>query len=105
MVAGVGLGANYPRLPDGIYHYTTAPKSLPTPAVSPIASAPQKATRIAPLAIDAPPAYAAIPPRITKATSAVADETSATRAEGANNAAAIGIIAPATKEIAEANAA
>ena len=40
----------------GYITYTAAPKSLPTLAVSPIASAPQKATRNAPLAIDAPPA-------------------------------------------------
>jgi hypothetical protein len=36
--------------------YTTALNSLPTPAVIPIASVPQKATRRAPLATDAPPA-------------------------------------------------
>jgi hypothetical protein len=81
------------------------PKSLPTPAVSPIASAPQKATRTAPLTIDAPPACAAVPPRITKVTSAVADETSVIQAEGASKTVAIGTRAPTMKAIAEARAA
>jgi len=44
-------------------HYATTPNIRPTPAVSAIASAPQKVTLIAPTVIDAPPARAAIPPR------------------------------------------
>jgi hypothetical protein len=55
--------------------------------------------------MDAPPAYAAVPPRITKVTRAVADDTSTILAEGASKTVAIGIIAPAIKEIAEASAA
>ena len=90
---------------SGHITYTAVPKSFPTPAVIPIASAPQKETRTAPLTIDAPPAYAAVPPRMTKVASAVADETSVTQAEGASNTAAIGTMAPTAKEIAEAKAA
>ena len=40
----------------------TVPKSAPTPAVKPIARAPQKVTRIAPATGDAPPMRAATPP-------------------------------------------
>jgi hypothetical protein len=38
-----------------IHDYTTVPKIDPTTAVKPIASAPQKTTRNAPLTIPAPP--------------------------------------------------
>lgn len=43
--------------------YTTVPKSAPTPAVIPMARAPQNVTRIAPAATPAPPTRAATPPR------------------------------------------
>ena len=59
-------------------NYKTVPNSLPTPAVRPMASAPQKATRIAPCTRDAPPAYAAVPPKTSNTASAVAEVTSAT---------------------------
>lgn len=42
---------------------TAVPKRLPTPAVAPMASAPQKATRIAPRTMPAPPAFAPTAPR------------------------------------------
>ena len=43
--------------------HAPVPKSAPTPAVSPMASAPQKVTRRAPTVTRAPPTRAATPPR------------------------------------------
>ena len=48
--------------------YTTVPKRAPTPAVSPMASAPQKVTRTAPAVTGAPPVRAANPPRTARKT-------------------------------------
>ena len=45
---------------------TTAPKRRPTPAVRPIASAPQNVTRHAPLIALAPPTKAANPPSVPR---------------------------------------
>src|SRR5664280_3495264 len=45
------------------------PKRAPTAAVTAIASAPQKVTRRAPVAMGAPPAFAAIEPRDARKTS------------------------------------
>jgi hypothetical protein len=58
--------------------HTTVPNSVPTPAVSAIASAPQNVTRIAPLVALAPPTKAANPPNIARKTSD-APATSGTR--------------------------
>jgi hypothetical protein len=82
--------------------YTAAPNSRPTTAVSPMANAPQNATRKAPFVIDAPPAYPASPPKTSNAASEVRDETSATRAAGASSAVRMGMMAPAQKAAAEA---
>jgi lysozyme len=46
--------------------HAPVPKRAPTPAVSPIASAPQKVTRRAPTVTRAPPTRAATPPRSTR---------------------------------------
>lgn len=54
--------------------YNDAPNKSPTPAVSPIASAPQKATRKAALATGAPPAYAPNPP--SRASKTIEPQTS-----------------------------
>jgi hypothetical protein len=51
--------------------HTTVPNKAPTPAVSPIASAPQKVTRIAPTAKPAPPAPAANAPKSARNSSEV----------------------------------
>src|SRR2546430_1885795 len=45
---------------------TVVPNSFPTPAVAPIASAPQNATRAAPTAAGAPPTRAASAPSTTR---------------------------------------
>src|SRR5260221_3765355 len=49
--------------------HTTVPKSAPTPAVTPIASAPQNVTRMAPVDIPAPPARAASAPSTARKSS------------------------------------
>jgi hypothetical protein len=51
--------------------HTTVPNKAPTPAVNPIASAPQKVTRIAPTAAPAPPAPAANAPKSARNSSEV----------------------------------
>ncbi len=48
--------------PGKTQNYTSAPKRAPAPAVTPIASAPQNVTRMAPGAIRAPPVHAASAP-------------------------------------------
>lgn len=65
----------------------------------PIAKVPQKATRKAPLIIDAPPAYAAVPPRMTNVANAVTNETWVTLFGGANKTVAIGTMAPPGKKL------
>src|SRR3546814_13345365 len=60
------LGFSYPPTPN------TEPTILPTPAVTPIASIPQKLMRHAPRTIFAPPAYAAKQPSSVSKLSEVA---------------------------------
>src|SRR5665213_3513566 len=55
--------------------HATVPKSVPTPAVTAIASAPQNVTRIAPPVTGAPPACAARPPRNARNSSEVPETT------------------------------
>src|ERR1043166_40281 len=55
---------------------TVVPNSLPTPAVTAIARAPQNATRAAPTTAPAPPARAAIAPSATRHSNDTIDTTS-----------------------------
>ena len=55
--------------------HANVPNSAPTPAVSPIASAPQNVTRMAPVVTGAPPTRAATPPRIARNTSEIPETT------------------------------
>src|SRR5207248_3724484 len=52
-------------------NHATVPNSVPTPAVTAIASAPQNVTRIAPTSTPAPPARAASAPRSVRNTNDV----------------------------------
>src|SRR3954454_18850096 len=55
-----------------LWSYTTVPNRAPTPAVSPMARAPQNVTRSAPTQVLAPPASAASPPSTARNTSELA---------------------------------
>jgi len=81
------------------------PNHVPTPAVTAIASAPQNVTRTAATAMRAPPARAAIAPRIARNTSDSAQTSAITRSGGANAVTTSGSAAPAAKLAAEASAA
>src|SRR5271166_7083301 len=75
------------------------------PAVTAIASAPQKPTLNAGLTIGAPPAQAPSAPSATRKTNAAAGTAATTASRGARNAANVGIAAPTENETADANAA
>jgi hypothetical protein len=51
------------------------PTSAPIPAVSPMANAPHNETRMAPVMMEAPPAYAANPPNTVRDISEVPETT------------------------------
>jgi len=88
----------------GAFH-ATVPNNAPTPAVTAIASAPQKVARIAATLTPAPPARAANPPKRARNTSEV-PPTRATRVDaGARAVTRRGIAAPAAKLPADASAA
>src|SRR5680860_1137311 len=91
--------------PSSLRNHATTPNIRPTPAVSAIASAPQNVTLIAPIAIDAPPARAAIPPRRARKTKEDAATTEISWLPGTSHAAPNGSAAPTVKVLAEENAA
>ena len=93
------LGFSYPPTPN------TEPTILPTPAVTPIASIPQKLMRHAPRTIFAPPAYAAKPPSSVSKISEVAATSTINISVGARATTSSGNAAPAKKLSPEANAA
>jgi hypothetical protein len=75
------------------------------PAVTAIASAPQKPTLSAGLMTAAPPARAPSAPSAMRKTNAAAGTTMTTRLLAARKAASVGSAAPTEKETAEAHAA
>src|ERR1700686_3859907 len=85
--------------------HTTVPNKAPTPAVSPIASAPQKVTRIAPTATPAPPAPAANAPKSARNSSEVPGTRIDRLASGTKAVVKRGMAAPTAKLRADANAA
>ena len=89
------------RLP----RHATVPKRDPTPAVSPMASAPQNVTRIAPIVTLAPPTRAANAPRIARNTSEVPETMGISLDSGTMATANSGMAAPTAKLAAEVNAA
>jgi CRP-like cAMP-binding protein len=88
-------------LPD----QTTAPNNAPTPAVTAIASAPQKQTRHAPARTLAPPTRAATAPNRARNASDIPATHGIIPCPGAKAATANGSSAPIAKLAAEANAA
>src|SRR5450759_1642868 len=87
------------------FTHATVPNRAPTPAVNPMASAPQNVTRIAPTVKGAPPACAATPPRSARKTSEVPETRKIRLASGDNNVTTRGMAAPTAKLAAEARAA
>src|ERR1043166_380152 len=92
-------------LASTLYSAHAAPKRAPTAAVTPIASAPQSVTRIAPTITRAPPARAANPPRSARNTSEVPETTGMRLAWGTAAAVKSGMAAPTAKLPADASAA
>src|ERR1700722_17625627 len=90
--------------PRGSVH-TIVPNTAPTPAVTPIANAPQNVTRIAPTVTFAPPAPAANAPKRARNTSDVPGTTIIKPDVGAMAVTKRGAAAPTAKLLAEANAA
>jgi hypothetical protein len=90
--------------PVGPLH-AIVPKSAPIPAVSPMASAPHKVTRMAPVIIEAPPARAANPPNDVRNTSDVPATAGIRLVSGTMVAVNRGMAAPTAKLPADANAA
>lgn len=86
-------------------HQTAAPKSLPTPAVIAIASAPQKVTRQAPSRTPAPPTRADKPPNAARKAIDVTETQRIRPWPGINAVTAKGSAAPIAKLAADANAA
>ena len=93
------------RPEDSFYAVADYANSHPTPAVTAMASAPQNVTRIAPIATLAPPARAAKPPRSARNINEVTETNGINLGAGANAVTKIGIVAPAAKLAADANAA
>jgi hypothetical protein len=85
--------------------HTTVPNKAPTPAVSPMASAPQNVTRIAPRAKPAPPTPAANAPKSARNSSEVPGTSRIRLLSGAKVLVRRGIAAPTAKLRADANAA
>jgi hypothetical protein len=84
---------------------TCVPKRRPTLADAAMASAPQKATRIAPRPIAAPPTRAATAPRTVNKTNALAVTSRASHAAGAIAATITGSAAPVANATADVAAA
>src|SRR6185436_13300413 len=87
-----------------VVHYP-APNSAPAPAVRAMARAPQKVTRSAPLAAEAPPARAAMPPSTHRETRAAPATIGDTAPGGAKAAVTSGSRAPMANVPAEVSAA
>src|SRR5271169_6742333 len=85
--------------------YIIVPNTAPTPAVTPIANAPQNVTRIAPTVTFAPPAPAANAPKSARNNSAVPGTRIISLDVGAIAVTKRGMAAPTAKLLAEANAA
>jgi len=85
--------------------YTMVPNKTPTPAVAPMASAPQNVTRIMLGMTLAPPARAAIAPKSARKSSEVPDTEIIRLASGAKAVTNKGMAAPTAKLPAEASAA
>ena len=85
--------------------YATVPNKVPTAAVTPMASAPQNVTRIAPTLTLAPPTRAANPPRIARNTSEVPATTGIRLDPETKATANSGMAAPTAKLAADVNAA
>ena len=81
------------------------PNNAPIPAVTAIASIPQKVTRAAPRNIEAPPAWAASDPRIPRKIRVEENTTNISILLGTMKIIASGIAAPTEKDPADANAA
>ena len=102
----LGLGNGITRGENAIKNYPTAvPKIEPTRAVEPIASAPQKVTRPAPIKMFAPPACAASPPSMASNASDPTETMVITDCSGLRSASKSGNAAPTAKVAAEAKAA
>jgi len=100
-VATPGLWPTPAALPD----QTTAPNNAPTPAVTAIASAPQKQTRHAPPSTPAPPTRAATAPNRARNASDIPATHGIRRCPGTSAVTTKGSSAPTAKLAAEANAA
>ena len=85
--------------------HTIVPNKAPTPAVTPMARAPQNVTRIAPAETPAPPAPAANAPKSARNKSEVPGTTIIKLDVGAIVVTKRGAAAPTAKLLAEANAA
>src|SRR5581483_10684152 len=84
---------------------TLVPKRAPTPPVAAMASAPQNATRSAPIQGEAPPTRAASAPRAARKTRDAAETTRTVWEDGANMTVRMGKAAPTVNVAAEASAA
>src|ERR1700733_13943318 len=81
------------------------PINAPIPAVTPMASAPQKPTLSAGFTIGAPPSQAPSAPSATRKTNAAAGTASTMAPGGATNATNVGSAAPSEKATADVKAA
>src|SRR6185312_11091568 len=81
------------------------PKSLPIPAVTPSASAPQNVTRIVARSIFAPPAFAPIAPSRAKKPNDAAETIGTSKLAGETTTISNGIAAPTENITAEVSAA
>src|SRR4029079_17004000 len=84
---------------------TVAPNKAPTPAVSAIASAPQKVTRATDLHTGEPPARAAKAPNSARKNNELPDPAQTRADAGTNRTSTSGRAAPTAKVLAEARAA
>jgi hypothetical protein len=101
-----GDGRDVGRGAQGLRRLQAAtPKSAPTPAVSAIARAPQKVTRAAAEAADAPPARAESDPRSARKRSEPMNTAHTSAEDGKRSTITSGSNAPTAKVAAEANAA
>jgi len=87
------------------YAYAFTPNKAPTPAVSAMANAPQKVTRIDDVMTDAPPARAASEPNIARNKSELAATAHINIDAGTNSTTSNGNEAPTANVTAEASAA
>src|SRR6185503_5960097 len=87
------------------FSYTIVPNRVPTAAVNPMASAPQKVTRMADFIIGAPPARAANTPKQTRKMRELIATTEINLVSGVTSTVRSGIPAPTAKVTADASAA